>query len=200
MTRWFVFDVGGVLVDETRVWRGWAATLGITYDALWDALRADIAQGLSHRHTMQRLAPGRDIMAIRRARLAEDAPRPEDLYPDVLPAFAALRARGLRIGIAGNQPLEAGPALEAMDLGAHFIATSAAWGVQKPNPLFFDKVIAQCGVAPAAITYVGDRVDNDIIPAQAAGLQTAYVPRGLWAALTLAAPVPPLESLLHLPT
>ena len=70
---WFVFDVGGVLVDETRVWQGWAAHLAVPYETLWGALCEDIAQGLSHRHTMQRLAPGHDIMAIRRARLAQDA-------------------------------------------------------------------------------------------------------------------------------
>ncbi len=186
-----------MLVDETRVWQGWAEHLSVPYATLWDALREDIAQGLSHRHTMQRLAPGHDIMAIRRARLAQDAPLEGDLYPDVRPAFAALRARGWRIGIAGNQPLEAGPALESLELGADFIATSAGWGVQKPDPRFFEKVIAHCAVAPGAITYVGDRVDNDILPAQAAGLRPAYVPRGLWAGIGQA-PVPGLGSLLEL--
>jgi len=195
---WFVFDVGGVLVDETRVWQGWAAHLAVPYETLWGALCEDIAQGLSHRHTMQRLAPGHDIMAIRRARLAQDAPLEADLYPDVRPAFAALRARGFRIGIAGNQPLEAGPALEALNLGADFIATSAGWGVQKPDPRFFERVIEHCAAPPEAITYVGDRVDNDILPARAAGLAALYVPRGLWAAVAPPDAPPPLASLLDI--
>lgn len=198
MSAWIVFDVGGVLVDETRVWQGWAEQLSVPFDTLWAALREDIAQGLSHRHTMQRLAPGRDIMAIRRARLAHDAPLEGDLYPDVRPAFAALRARGFRIGIAGNQPLEAAPALAALDLGADFIATSAGWGVQKPDPRFFEKVIAHCAAPPAAITYVGDRVDNDIRPALAAGLRAAWVPRGLWAAVVPEDAPAALPSLLQL--
>jgi FMN phosphatase YigB (HAD superfamily) len=147
---------------------------------------------------MQRLAPGHDIMAIRRARLAQDAPLEADLYPDVRPAFAALRARGFRIGIAGNQPLEAGPALEALNLGADFIATSAGWGVQKPDPRFFERVIEHCAAPPEAITYVGDRVDNDILPARAAGLAALYVPRGLWAALAPPDAPPPLSSLLEI--
>ena len=33
-TPWFVFDVGGVLVDETRVWQGWAEALSVPYDTL----------------------------------------------------------------------------------------------------------------------------------------------------------------------
>jgi FMN phosphatase YigB (HAD superfamily) len=196
-TPWFVFDVGGVLVDETRMWLGWAEALSVSYDDLWAALRADVAAGLSHRHTMQRLAPGQDIMAIRRARLAEDAPLEADLYPDVRPAFAALKARGARIGIAGNQPLEAAPALLALELGADFVATSAGWGVQKPHPRFFEEVLAACGAPPGEITYVGDRVDNDVLPALAAGMRAAYVPRGLWAGIG-ESPVPALASLTAL--
>lgn len=196
-TPWFVFDVGGVLVDETRVWQGWAEALDVPYDTLWDALKEDIRVGLSHRHTMQRLAPGHDIMAIRKARLAHDAPLEHDLYPDVRPAFAALKARGIRIGIAGNQPLEAQPALEALDLGADFIATSAGWGVQKPHPRFFEEVLRACDAPPHAITYVGDRVDNDILPALAAGMRAHYVPRGLWAGMGQS-PVPALRGLAEL--
>ena len=180
------------------MWRGWADALAVPYDTIWAALREDIAQGLSHRHTMQRLAPGVDIMAIRRARLAGDAPLECDLYADVRPAFAALRAAGVRIGIAGNQPLEAKPALEALALGADFVATSAEWGVQKPDARFFARVLEACGAAPGEITYVGDRVDNDVLPALAAGMRAAYVPRGLWAGVG-ESPVPALGSLFALP-
>lgn len=136
-------------------------------------------------------------MAIRRARLGQDAPQEGDLYPDVRPAFAALRAAGARIGIAGNQPLEAGPALEALSLGAEFIATSAGWGVQKPDPRFFAHVLKACGASPEGITYVGDRVDNDVLPALAAGMKAAYVPRGLWAGIG-ESPVPAVSSLTTL--
>lgn len=192
-----MFDVGGVLVDETRMWQGWAAALNLPFDTLWAALREDIAQGLSHRHTIERLCPAMDAMALRRARLAADAPTPADLYPDVRPAFAALRARGLRIGIAGNQPREAAPALAAMGLDADFIATSAGWGVQKPAPEFFARVVEACAAPPGAITYVGDRVDNDVLPALAAGMRAAFMPRGLWAGIG-PSPVPGIASLTEL--
>ncbi|MCS6892560.1 MAG: HAD family hydrolase [Rhodovarius sp.] len=192
-----VFDIGGVLVDETRMWRGWAAELGVPFETLWAALREDIRRGLSHRATMQRLAPGRDIAALRRARLKADLPVAGDLYPDVRPALAGLAARGVRIGIAGNQPREAAAALAALGLGAAFIATSDAWGVQKPDPGFFARVQEACGAPAAAITYVGDRVDNDVLPALAAGMRAAFLPRGLWAGVG-ESPVPPLPDLLAL--
>ncbi len=34
---------------------------------------------------------------------------------------------------------------------------------------------------PASTLYVGDRLDNDILPAAAAGLRTALIKRGPWA-------------------
>lgn len=35
-------------------------------------------------------------------------------------------------------------------------------------------------VAPACIAHVGDRLDNDIVPAKDAGMFTAFVRRGPW--------------------
>ena len=49
------------------------------------------------------------------------------------------------------------------------VGSSARWGVEKPAPAFFERIVSECGVAPQEIAYVGDRVDNDIEPALAAG-------------------------------
>lgn len=199
MIAWAVFDVGGVLVDETRMWRGWAAALGVGFDALWDALREDVREGRSHLHTMQRLAPGVDIRALRRARLAEDAPREEDLYPDARGALAALEARGVAVGIAGNQPEGVAEALEALRLPARFVATSAQWGASKPDPRFFERVLGATGAEPARILYVGDRADNDAAPALAFGMRAALIPRGLWAGVHDPGDTPVVQSLADLP-
>ena len=45
---------------------------------------------------------------------------------------------------------------------------------------FFTRVIDVAGVPAEEILYVGDRVDNDVIPARASGLRTALVRRGPW--------------------
>ncbi|HZZ34907.1 MAG TPA: HAD-IA family hydrolase, partial [Caulobacteraceae bacterium] len=101
-------------------------------------------------------------------------------YPDAIPCLRALRAAGYRIGIAGNQPEEAEAALEATGVGADFIASSARWGVEKPSAAFFDKVVEAAGAPAAAIAYVGDRLDNDILPALAAGMVAVFIRRGPW--------------------
>lgn len=180
MTRWVVFDVGGVLVDEARVWRGWAELVGLSEQEFRAALGAGIRAGKGIGGTVRELAPGLDIRAHRQ-RLAElEIPREEDLYPDVRQALAELRAAGFAIGIAGNQPHGVAEALAALDLGADFVATSAQWGVSKPDAGFFARVREAAGAAPDRIVYVGDRLDNDVAPARAAGMRPLFLPRGPW--------------------
>jgi FMN phosphatase YigB (HAD superfamily) len=187
-TRWIVFDVGGVLVDEARLWRGWAELLGLSEPAFHAALRAGIAAGKGIGGTVRELAPGLDIRAHRARLAALEIPEEADLYPDVRPAFAALRAAGFRLGIAGNQPHGVAEALMALGLGADFVATSAQWGVAKPEAGFFTRVADSAGAPPARIAYVGDRLDNDVAPARAAGMRALFVPRGIWGEVHDAAP------------
>lgn len=187
-TRWVVFDVGGVLVNEARLWRGWADLLGLDEAAFHGALRAGIAAGKGIGGTVRELAPGLDIRAYRARLAALEIPEEADLYPDVRPAFAALRAAGFRLGIAGNQPHGVAEALMALELGADFVATSAQWGVSKPDAGFFARVAEAARAAPAQIAYVGDRLDNDVAPARTAGMRALFVPRGIWGEVQDATP------------
>lgn len=180
MIQWVVFDVGGVLVDEARLIRGWADVLAMEEAAFSAALRDGIAAGKGIGGTIREISPGLDIKS-HRARLAGlEIPGEGDLYPDVRDAFAALRAAGFRLGIAGNQPDGVLEALHGLDLGADFIATSHVWGVSKPDPRFFGEVLKATAADAAQIAYVGDRLDNDVEPARAAGMHPVFIPRGLW--------------------
>ena len=127
--------------------------------------------------------PDLDFSTVRQQRAAAGRPygfEPTDLYPDVRPCLAELRDRGFKVLIAGNQPRESEPALHALNLPVDFIASSAGWGVSKPDPRFFDLVIEAAGVPAEDIAYVGDRVDNDVIPARAAGMMAVFLRRGPW--------------------
>ncbi|MFI6954434.1 HAD family hydrolase [Nocardia sp. NPDC050408] len=127
--------------------------------------------------------PGFDLDLERQARA--DAGQPEwfgedDLYPDVRPALSKLREMGVWVGVVGNQTVRAGGLLRGLDLPTDFIATSDDWGIQKPAPEFFHKVVEAAGCAAAEIVYVGDRIDNDVAPAKRVGMRTAYIQRGPW--------------------
>lgn len=180
MIQWVVFDVGGVLVDEARLIRGWADVLEMEEVAFTAALRQGIAAGKGIGGTIREISPALDIKAHRRRLTGLEIPGEGDLYADVRDAFAALRGAGLRLGIAGNQPDGVLEALHALELGVDFIATSHQWGVSKPDPRFFEEVLKATAAEPARIAYVGDRLDNDVAPARAAGMHPVFIPRGLW--------------------
>ena len=93
----------------------------------------------------------------------------------------------MRVGFAGNQPAGAERAGRPRAPG-DLVATSAAWGVSKPDPAFFARMIAELALAREEIAYVGDRVDNDVVPAAAAGLFTVHLRRGPWGIIQAAWP------------
>jgi FMN phosphatase YigB (HAD superfamily) len=184
MIRAVVFDVGECLVDETRIFGEWADWIGVprhTFSAVFGAV---IAAGLDHRRAFQLVRPGFDLEAEREKRAAAGQAEgfgEGDLYPDVRPALTALRAAGLWVGIAGNQPVRAGGDLRALDLPTDMIGTSEDWGVSKPDIAFFHTVGRRVPFCPEESLYVGDRLENDVLPAAAAGFRTALIRRGPWA-------------------
>jgi HAD superfamily hydrolase (TIGR01549 family) len=179
-----VFDVGETLVDETREYGTWADWLGVPRHTFVSVFGAVIASGKDYRDTFQVFQPGFDLTAAREDRAAAGQPEwfgEGDLYPDVRSALSTLQASGVWVGIAGNQTVRAGGLLRNLNLPADLIATSDDWGVQKPDTLFFEKVVdASPGNDPSKIVYVGDRIDNDLRPAKAVGLKTVYIQRGPW--------------------
>nr|WP_202485688.1 HAD family hydrolase [Streptomyces sp. SID4985] len=176
-------DVGETITRDDRHWGSWADWLGVPRHTLSALVGAVVAQGRGNADAVRLLRPGIDLAAEYAAR--EAAGRGEqldedDLYDDVRPALFALRQAGVRVVIAGNQTARAGELLRGLDLPADVIATSGEWGVAKPEPEFFHRVL-DVAQAPADRTlYVGDHPANDVIPAAAAGLRTAHLRRGPW--------------------
>ncbi|MEV4072859.1 HAD family hydrolase [Nonomuraea fuscirosea] len=186
MVKAVVFDVGETLISETRIWSRWAERLGVSHFLLMGALGGMAALDRPHSDAFHLVCPGVDLVAEEAAWERDDPGGlrnhfdADDLYPDVREALAAIRAAGYQVIIAGNQPRRAYDALVAMDLPADSVHTSDGWGVQKPDPGFFAKVAAVAGREPGEILYVGDRLDNDVLPAAAAGMRTALLRRGPW--------------------
>ncbi|MEU6236979.1 HAD family hydrolase [Kitasatospora sp. NPDC047058] len=184
MIRAVVFDVGECLVDETREYGTWADWLGVPRHTFVAQLGAVIAEGRDYRETFQVFRPGFDLYEEREKRAAAGRAETfgeEDLYADVRPALARLRAAGLWLAIAGNQTVRSGVILRRLFTDdVDLIGTSDDWGASKPDPAFFERVAGVVPVEPDEILYVGDRLDNDVLPAAHAGMQTALIRRGPW--------------------
>jgi FMN phosphatase YigB (HAD superfamily) len=119
-----------------------------------------------------------------------------DLHHDALPCLAALRARGLRLGAAGNMYAHHEDFLRPH---VDFVGSSERWGVQKPDTGFFEHVVEEAAAEPDEILYVGDRVDNDVLPALAAGLHAVRIRRGAHADVDSPEGTITIDSLAELP-
>jgi HAD superfamily hydrolase (TIGR01662 family) len=167
------FDVGETLVDERAYWAALAGRTGLAPHVLWAALGITIERGEEHTALWEHLGierPSDEGLLYHR----------DELFPDAIPTLEELRSRGYFVGIAGNQTgaLEAWAREER--LPADVVASSAGWGVRKPDPAFFRRMVAEAGCPPNEVAYVGDRVDNDVLPALEAGLVAVHVRRGPW--------------------
>jgi HAD superfamily hydrolase (TIGR01549 family) len=158
---------------------------------MWSALSEVAASGVHHRQVFAKLgieAPDVDDEWVA-----------ADLYPDAVHALARLREAGYEVGAAANQPAGADDFLRRL-FPFDLIGTSALWGVEKPDPAFFDRVAEGVIADRSEIAYVGDRVDNDVLPALAAGMVAVHVRRGPWGRVQETPPgAIEIESLHELP-
>ena len=162
------FDVGETLVDETRGWERLADHTGVPRFTLMGILGGLAARGEPHVRVWELLGvdPPKSI-----------APGHSDFYRDALPCLGALRHEGYRLGAAGNMP----ESFERL-LSAHVDVTGSSqrWGFSKPAEEFFERIVELAEAPPEEIAYVGDRVDNDVVPAKRAGMLAVHVRRGPW--------------------
>jgi len=180
--RSVVFDIGETLLDDTREFGAWADWIGVPRHTFSALLGVVVAQGRNNAETFQYFRPGFDLETERARR--EEAGVGEqiddrDLYPDVRPALAEVRSRGVWVGIAGNQTARAAQLLRRLNLPVDGIATSGEWSRQAGAP-----VLRTCGRLrpgePAEIAYVGDHRDYDVVAAHRAGLAPVLIRRGPW--------------------
>ncbi len=183
--RAVVFDVGETLINENRIWHRWAEWLGVPALTFLGVLGAVIERREHLWEVFRPFLPSMDVEGERERRIAAGHPvgfDADDLYPDALPVLRALKASGYAVGVAGNQPAAVTEALfPTLGVELDLIASSHAWGVEKPDPAFFVRVGHELGLAPGEVAYVGDRLDNDVLPARAAGMVAVFLRRGPWA-------------------
>jgi len=177
------FDLGETLFDETRPWGAWADWLGVPRLTFFGVLGGVIERGEHHRRVFEIVRPGLDQARERAARVAAGADAwfdRRDLYPDAVPCLQALRAEGYRVGLAGNQTTEEEFTVGGLGLPSDLVTSAAACGFEKPAPGFFAHLVDVAGVPAGEIAYVGDRLDNDVLPALAAGVVAVFLRRGPW--------------------
>ena len=176
--EWIFFDLGSTLIDETKAdlrrIREMTEGTDISEEMFCEKRLEMIRQGLSG-----------DPATIAFFHLTKTPWHSEDEtpYPDAEPALAALKHQGFKLGVIANQNPGTEQRLAKWDLLQYFdvIAASAELGIAKPDPAIFSWALTQADCAARNAVMIGDRLDNDIAPANCLGIHTVRLLRGLGA-------------------
>jgi len=96
---------------------------------------------------------------------------------ETVETLARLREMGLRLGVVSNVsllPHKLGADLDRLGIGRYLDAAafSSEVGVRKPDPRIFRHALRAIDTDPAGAVFVGDRMNDDIVGAQAVGMRT----------------------------
>lgn len=101
------------------------------------------------------------------------------LYEDVPAALAALKKRGLTLGLLTNMSREVEHIRHDLGLDEYFsfTVTPEDAGADKPEAAFFGCALERAGVSAAEAMHVGDQYPLDIVGARAAGIRAVMIDR-----------------------
>jgi FMN phosphatase YigB (HAD superfamily) len=194
--RVILFDFGGTLDAPGRPWieRFAAAYKGAGLDVPYDRLRAAVGYGTEQAYNNPDLAGFglRETVAFHVARqfahLNIDSPGVADtIVADFLAGtvlgLAESRAvlerlsRRFRLGVVSNFYGNVERLLRDADIAPllALVVDSAVVGIRKPDPRIFTLAVERLGVPARRALFVGDSMQQDIVPARAAGLRTAWL-------------------------
>ena len=111
---------------------------------------------------------------------AEEAwgdPRNFELFPDVEPLLAVLRASGCRVGLVSNTDRELEPFAARLGIAVDFALASRAHGRRKPCTTIFAAALALGGAPAELAVMVGDSLDDDIAGAASCGVRAVLIDR-----------------------
>ena len=173
--KWLFFDVGSTLVDETECYnhriKDAIAGTDITFEQFNEKRIFFAKQNLKG-----------DIEALNFFGLSKTPWHKEDEkpYPEAEIVLHSLCEKGYNIGIIANQLLGTEKRLENWGLMKYIkvVAASAEEGVAKPDSEIFLRALKRADCLPKNAVMIGDRIDNDIEPANRLGMKTIWVKQG----------------------
>lgn len=172
--KWLFFDVGATLIDEREAYvhrfQEIASQAGIPYEYV---SRTAVAYYKENKQ-------GDKVCA---KQFGTSLPKwhsdYERLYPDAAHCLAVL-SKKYQIGIIANQLPGTAERLARHGILQYIglVVASAEEGVAKPDPRIFEIALSRSGCLPEECIMIGDRIDNDILPANQMGMHTIWIKQG----------------------
>ncbi len=182
-----LFDVGWPIIDETTVHRKWNEHLrkrimellgksisGKDIKVLESDAVTCYAPSLYSYVIWQLVKPDENLFYKLRGEFDSfDFARYSRIQPEAAEIIPRLHGH-FKLGLAANQPLTVHEFLNKAGLLRYFTSAlvSADIGYTKPDLRMFLKVLENIGSKPEESVMVGDRQDNDIVPARLIGMKT----------------------------
>ena len=173
--RWLFFDIGSTLVDETKVYDDIFQKIAVAARVSAESVKTRAIE-----YYRQNKRGHREVMRLLGVDYPEWSPLYEELYPDTVKCLQILKKK-YHLGIIANQIPGAEKRLEGMEIRRYFdvFVSSAEEGVEKPDPRIFTIALARAGCTPEQAVMIGDRIDNDIVPAKQMGMKTVWIRQGV---------------------
>lgn len=174
--QWLFFDIGSTLVDETLCYedryRRITAGTSVSYEDFQEKVvyYSRLNYKGDHRAAQE--------YGLNLPKWNSDLER---VYPEACSVLEVLTLRGYKLGIIANQAPGTKERLKRYGI-LHFfdvIVASAEEGVSKPDHRIFEIALQHANCLPEEAVMIGDRLDNDIAPAKAIGMNTVWVKQGL---------------------
>ena len=172
--KWLFFDVGSTLVDEQIVYedrmRKIAEAANTTYDNVYETSLK------FYKHNKKGDLETAKLLGVKLPGWRHEL---ETLYGDTVKCLETL-SRKYKIGVIANQSLGTKQRLESYGLLQYIdlVVASAEEGVAKPDKKIFEIALDRSGCTAADTVMIGDRIDNDIVPANLLGMYTIWVKQG----------------------
>jgi 5'-nucleotidase len=187
--RWVFLDVGNVIMNDDPVMAFLYIELhralvsrgsSVTFPELLAEREADlVVRGPGHWYRLGEKYLGTDGLHNLMHHCAAEIRSNYMAYHNILPGMAeALEwlAGRFHLGLLANQLRESVDTMTSLGLRRHFrvLAVSELIERKKPEPDIFEWALREAGCAPEEAVMVGDRIDNDIVPARRAGMWTVW--------------------------
>lgn len=183
MIKFLFFDIGYTLINEDAVWKRRCEEQAETAEAKALGLAAkDIYREIE---AASRTGAGQFHAALNKLGIKEVVPyrhELETLYDDAPRVLEAL-CRRYKLGIIANQADGLKERLDGWGVLRYFshIVSSFDIKITKPDIRIFEHALNAANCPPKSACMIGDRLDNDILPAKAAGMKTVWIKQGFGA-------------------
>ncbi len=172
--RWIFFDIGSTLVDESAVYDNRIREITRINNIDINEFITKVKQRAT---TEQK--PIVSVAADYGAKVPAWRHDLEALYPDAKGILLRL-SQQYKLGIIANQDFGTEKRLTAFGIRQYLdlVVASAEEGVAKPDLQIFQIALDRANCKPEESVMVGDRIDNDIIPANKIGMTTVWIRQG----------------------